>query len=762
MERDKSSGHRQTRRAPPGAISLETSVTPAVTSPADLRMGRRDPQPSPRAVLEDAEIAPHLLDQQSQELATALVAAESEADRYRGLFESAPLPVLVLDRLGVVRRANHMAGQVFGVSASALLVNRSIYRLIDAGSANGLHQYLSRSAALTDTQRASPPQQVMIDIPPKGNGIGHRTMEAHLALLPAVLSDVGDVQMLLVDRTKAAERERRSMFSEAFLKGATSLMHAFDREGQLAFANPITRAHTQGADPDLRKVRSRFNGLLGSRAMDIEVLTSGRPCFAPGVHVMPSGERRNFIIGKFPIHDETGAHIAVGGISTDITEIIEPKSDLERAFDQARTTSGRDPLTRLMNRTAFMEQINEEIGAAETSGSELFLSFIDIDSFKETNDAMGHEVGDALLCAIARRMEDAVGEMGYVARFGGDEFLLFLAHRTAAEAEACLERILREIRTPYEVAGTQIILTCSVGLSSYPRDGATAEELLRAADLALYASKSGGRDRITLCSDDLRTGSERRLRILSSLRTALAEDNFRLVFQPKVDLRNSRRIVGAEALLRWRDPHLGEVAPLEFVPLAEMNGLSNALDLRVLKLFAEQQKSLFAKGVFLPISVNISARSLHAANFVSTVLSFLDFNNIPPELLILEITETSMLRFSSDTTERLAQLTAAGVRLSIDDFGTGYASLLYLEKMNTSELKIDRSFVAKLGIGEMQTERIVQAILALGRGLGIEVVAEGVETETQREWLVKNECTVGQGFLFKRPQERESFERLLI
>ncbi|GAA0303142.1 hypothetical protein GCM10008966_24740 [Rhodovulum strictum] len=725
-------------------------------------MGRRDPQPSPRAVLEDAEIAPHLLDQQSQELATALVAAESEADRYRGLFESAPLPVLVLDRLGVVRRANHMAGQVFGVSASALLVNRSIYRLIDAGSANGLHQYLSRSAALTDTQRASPPQQVMIDIPPKGNGIGHRTMEAHLALLPAVLSDVGDVQMLLVDRTKAAERERRSMFSEAFLKGATSLMHAFDREGQLAFANPITRAHTQGADPDLRKVRSRFNGLLGSRAMDIEVLTSGRPCFAPGVHVMPSGERRNFIIGKFPIHDETGAHIAVGGISTDITEIIEPKSDLERAFDQARTTSGRDPLTRLMNRTAFMEQINEEIGAAETSGSELFLSFIDIDSFKETNDAMGHEVGDALLCAIARRMEDAVGEMGYVARFGGDEFLLFLAHRTAAEAEACLERILREIRTPYEVAGTQIILTCSVGLSSYPRDGATAEELLRAADLALYASKSGGRDRITLCSDDLRTGSERRLRILSSLRTALAEDNFRLVFQPKVDLRNSRRIVGAEALLRWRDPHLGEVAPLEFVPLAEMNGLSNALDLRVLKLFAEQQKSLFAKGVFLPISVNISARSLHAANFVSTVLSFLDFNNIPPELLILEITETSMLRFSSDTTERLAQLTAAGVRLSIDDFGTGYASLLYLEKMNTSELKIDRSFVAKLGIGEMQTERIVQAILALGRGLGIEVVAEGVETETQREWLVKNECTVGQGFLFKRPQERESFERLLI
>ncbi|TCM78997.1 diguanylate cyclase (GGDEF)-like protein [Rhodovulum steppense] len=723
---------------------------------------RPDPGTSPGCVLDDADITPHLLDHQTRELANALATAEIESEYYRGLFETAPLPVLVLDRSGVIRRANLTAERVFGVRDPAPLVNRSIYRLIDTDSANGLHQYLSGGARLTTSPRDTLRQHFMIDILPKGNGTAHLTMEAHLAWLPIISSDVGDVQMLLVDRTKAAEREKQQMLSEAFLKEASSLMHAFDREGELTFANAMTEAHTQGIESDIRKVRSRFNGLLGSRAMDIEVLTSGRPCFAPGIHVTPSGERRNVIIGKFPIRDESGSHVAVGGISTDITELVEPKSDLERVFNQVTASAGRDPLTRLLNRTGFMEQINEEIRRAEASGSELFLSFIDIDGFKETNDVMGHEVGDALLCAIARRMEDAIGETGHVARFGGDEFVLLLANRTVNEAEACLECVLDGIRMPYEVAGTQIILTCSVGLSTFPRDGTSAEELLRAADLALYASKAGGRDRITQCSDALRTDSERRLRILSSLRKALSEDSFRLVFQPKVDLHNSRRIVGAEALLRWKDPLLGEVAPLEFVPLAELNGLSNALDLRVLKLFVEQQKSLFSRGVFLPISVNISARSLYAANFVKTVISFLDFNGIPTKYLIMEITETSLLRFSSDIIERLGQLSSAGIRLSIDDFGMGYASLLYLQKMNTSELKIDRSFVANLGIGETQTERIVQAILIMGRGLDIDVVAEGIETETQREWLVNNGCAVGQGFLFKRPQERKSFERLLI
>ncbi|ARE39190.1 diguanylate cyclase/phosphodiesterase (GGDEF & EAL domains) with PAS/PAC sensor(s) [Rhodovulum sp. P5] len=700
------------------------------------------------------------LEVQKQELSDAVQDAERDVLRFRTFFEESPLAILILDSAGVVRMANRACAAVLGEIAPEKILNLSIYRLLEDEGSGRLFDFISSCGKADAPPAGTAPARVVTGLCPKGKQRAPSVLDAHLQRLPAGLGHKAKVQMVLVDRTDDSKRAESLFIQEAFIAGSPTLMHAVDLDGNLAWSNNLAKTELKAAaeEDEGQKI---MQGMLGSRALDIEVLVSGKERSTQSTFVTPDGEKRSFLIQKFPILDGKGGNLAIGGISTDITALIEVQSALHRAFDEATILASRDPLTGLLNRSGFMGQLRDAVDAALKNGSNVMLGFLDIDGFKDINDAMGHEVGDGLLLAFARRLEEAVDGNGQIARFGGDEFLFFLTDHSPEEAEACLSRILDRIRTPYEIAGTQLLLTCSVGLSNLPADATTAEDLMRNADLAVYVSKSNGRDRITHFNEGMRTNSERRLRILSALRHALSHNNFRLVFQPKFSIREPGAVVGAEALLRWRDPKLGEVGPMEFVPIAELNGLSYALDLRVLKLFCAQQRHWMERGLALPISVNISAFSLHSASFVPTVLSLLEFNNIPPELLMLEITETAMMRFSSEIAERVQRLTENGVKISIDDFGTGYSSLAYLNELNPSELKIDRSFVASLGKPEKATERIIQAILALGHSLAIDVVAEGIETEAQRRWLADNGCSVGQGFLLSRPMEREDYERFV-
>lgn len=698
------------------------------------------------------------LEVQKQELTESLREAELDAQRFRAMFEEAPLPALLLDRSGVVCVANRAVAKVFGFGEPARLQNRSIFRLLEQQGAGRLYDCI---AALGQEDVALERSIVVHDIVPKAQVAEARVLAAHMARVPDFAGDGLAIQVVFIDRTAEAERDRHLRFQEAFLAECPTVMHAFDLDGNLAWSSRPTQEHMALGAQRGDGSKDTVEGMLGSRAMDIEVLVSGQQRTAQRTFVTPAGEKRNYLIQKFPMRDRRGANIAVGGISTDITDLVETRAALGAAFSDVATAGVLDPLTGLLNRAGFMDRLRAALDSCIENGGNVMLGFIDIDSFKEINDAMGHEVGDGLLSAFGSRLVEAVDGKGEVARFGGDEFLFFLKDRSTEEAEACLSRILDHIRTPYEIAGTQMLLTCSVGLSNFPKDAASADDLLRNADLAVYASKSGGRDRITSFDDSMRRNSERRLQILSALRHALSQENFRLVYQPKFRIDDTETVVGAEALLRWRDPKLGEIGPMEFIPMAELNGLSNALDLRVLKLFATQQKAWLERGIRVPVAVNISALSLHAASFVPTLLGLLEFNGIAPEMLMLEVTETATMRQSSEIGERLRMLSAAGIRVSIDDFGIGYSSLAYLNDLNPSELKIDRSFVASLGKPGGATERIVQAILALGRSLGVEVVAEGIETEFQRQWLAANGCKTGQGFLVSRPLERDDFERFL-
>lgn len=737
---------------------------PAASVPATRRIEEGSEEEtgflSGRAI-EDPHALQAELELQNQELVDVHAKLEQEHQRYLALFEALPLPCLVLDCRGVVQLANRATVSLFGLRSAAAMQDRSVYRLLEGDAPARLHEYLRSCNTRATGVGSGPGATVLAGIVPKAREGGPAFMDAHLSPLPHISGERQGVQMLLVDRSTEVRTGRLHRIRETFHEHATTLLHAFDLDGRLLLANRSTLDHVSDPDRLAGPERAKFHGLLGSRALDYEVLVSGRPTARRSTHVTSSGDERSFLIQKFPLRDENGESFAVGGVSTDITSLIETQSALHEAFSRVTLLATRDPLTKLSNRAFFMERLEEEVLRQNREGRELMLAFIDIDGFKDINDSLGHEMGDALLCAFAGRLEDAVGDRGAVARFGGDEFLAFLVDSTPEDAENFLTQILAEIRTPYEIAGTRIIVTCSVGLSHFPKDGTTADELLRAADLALYSSKSEGRDRITHFRASFRVNSERRLKIVAALREALCRNDFRLVYQPKFDMADRTRIVGAEALLRWRDSNLGEIKPTEFVPLAELNGLNSALDLRVLKLFAAQQQAWCGAGHRLAVSVNISARSLETTDFVPTLLSLLGYYSVPPDLLLLEITETGLIRFSPDTAQQIARLTDAGVRISIDDFGTGYASLSYLQDLNPSELKIDRAFVSRVGTATGATDRIVQAIIALARSLDIQTVAEGIETEAQRKWMLDNGCSIGQGFLLSPPLERPAFEQFL-
>jgi len=704
------------------------------------------------------------LELQNRELIELHTALEVERNLYASLFEDLPLSALVLDRAGVIHYANRAAARLFRSRSVAALSRCSLYRFLDEDARTALHAALNRATSPSDLAASGDGTSTVRDIVLKETEGRPVILNGHLTRLPEIGGSRGLMQMVLVDRSDDVERERAHRQIEAFQRNADSMLHAFDLDGHLFMANDAVAAHLDEGAELTGEARRRLHPLLGSRAMDIEILVSGRPRISRSRYLDASGTESTYLLQKFPMRDARGEIFAVGGITMNATDLIETQATLDEALGRASALANRDPLTRLPNRQWFMDRLQEEISVRERRGGTLTLGFLDMDGFKDVNDSMGHEVGDALLCAFARRLEEAVGTDGFIARFGGDEFLLCLADETPENTDLRLSDIFDQIRTPYEVAATRIVLTCSVGLSQYPKDARAADDLLRAADMAVYSSKSLGRDRITHFKEELRVNSERRLRIVSALRRALCEDNFRLVYQPKFDLAGSGGIIGAEALLRWRDPTMGDIAPSEFVPLAEFNGLNVALDLHVFKMFAAQQRAWCALGLRLPISINVSARSLQSVDFVPTILSLLDYHDIDPDLLLLEVTETGLMQFSADAAAhhaQLAELGEAGVRLSIDDFGTGYSSLSYLQELNPREIKIDRSFIHRIGAGSDASERIVQGVLALAKSLNLQTVAEGIETEAQRVWLAENGCDIGQGFLMGTPLEPADFERLV-
>jgi diguanylate cyclase (GGDEF)-like protein/PAS domain S-box-containing protein len=415
-----------------------------------------------------------------------------------------------------------------------------------------------------------------------------------------------------------------------------------------------------------------------------------------------------------------------------------------------------DALTGLPNRRQLADKVIAAAGNARRDGRGFALLMVDLDRFRQINDSLGHDVGDRVLLEAAQRIQGCMRAEDTLARVGGDQFAVLVYDAQAASAEATARRVLNTVAQPCSVDGAQFTLTCSIGVAVCPQHGQTIDDLLRHAESAMREVKSGGRGTFRFHLARTEVDLRSHMKLDHAMRQALVSGRFRLHYQPQVRLSDGM-LVGAEALIRWRDPELGEVSPGQFIPVAEDSGFIVAIGDWVLSQAVRQAALWHGSGRSLPIAVNVSALQFQQAQFVDRVASVLAVSGLPPRLLELELTESILVHHADEALQRLHALARLGVQLSIDDFGTGYSSLAYLKRFPIGKLKIDRSFIKGLP-GDESDAGIVRAILQMARALGKQVIAEGVETELQRQFLHQAGCDEFQGFLYAPALDAQTFE----
>jgi len=425
-------------------------------------------------------------------------------------------------------------------------------------------------------------------------------------------------------------------------------------------------------------------------------------------------------------------------------------SERQAAQQQIEALRSHDPLTGLPNRRSWSEHVGSALADLRPGVPGFAVMLVDLDRFRQLNDSLGLKSGDAVLLELARRMAACLRQGDYMARLGGDQFAVWMqlsgGQGQAHSAGASARRIIRAVAEPCQVDGAPFTVTCSIGLALAPAHGNTADELLRHAQAAMREAKAAGRADFRLHRVRREVDGRAQLQMDHAMRQALVSNRFRLHYQPQVSLADGQ-IAGVEALLRWHDPILGEVAPARFIPVAEESGFVVALGDWVLSQAIRQGTMWHQRARSTPIAVNVSALQFQQPDFVERLAGMLAVSGLPPELLELELTESILLQDAEEALLRLHALTALGVQLSIDDFGTGYSSLAYLKRLPIRKLKIDRSFIA--GLPEQSIDvGIVRAILQMARALQMRVIAEGVETEAQRLFLQRAGCDLYQGFLF--------------
>jgi diguanylate cyclase (GGDEF)-like protein/PAS domain S-box-containing protein len=456
-----------------------------------------------------------------------------------------------------------------------------------------------------------------------------------------------------------------------------------------------------------------------------------------------------------PIIDDKGNFRGYRGVARDITARVRAEEELARMAHY-------DALTGLPNRALLQGRLKRAMARADRGGTLLAVIFLDLDQFKEINDSLGHAVGDAVLKETALRLESCLRSTDTVARLGGDEFTILLEDlRSADEIARVADKLLRVIAEPADIAGQELHLSTSIGVTVYPLHDHDTDTLLRNADLAMYHAKQEGRNNVQFYSHDMSERTEKRVDLLGRLRGVIARNELQLHYQPQVDVR-SGSILGVEALLRWNDPERGLVPPMQFIPLAEETGLIMPIGEWVLREACSQAKRWLGAGLGpLLMAVNLSPRQFRQKNLVQMVAGILAETGLPPECLELEITESTMMHRAEEAAAGLRDLHALGVQISLDDFGTGYSSLAYLHRFPVHTLKVDQSFVRDIR-SDRDDAAIVSTVISLARQLKLKSLAEGVETKEQLAFLRTRGCDSYQGYLFCRPRPAAEIEALLV
>ena len=462
----------------------------------------------------------------------------------------------------------------------------------------------------------------------------------------------------------------------------------------------------------------------------------------------------------------TGIRLAEEEEEEEALVVVEDITELKAQAAHIEQLAFYDSLTGLPNRSLLQDRVQQVLTHSTRHKNHGAILFIDLDNFKALNDTRGHNIGDLLLIGVAKRLQDCVRSSDTVARMGGDEFIIVLeelnenTQPAIAQARDIGEKVLASLNQPFNLHGFEYYCSASIGISLFRDNEIGMDDLLKHADVAMYQSKISGRNTLRFFDPDMQATLEARATLEADLRHALSQQQFNLFFQIQVNAANQP--IGAEALLRWLHPERGLVSPLQFIPLAEDTGLILPIGQWVLETACAQIKAWEANPLAceLQLAVNVSARQFHQPDFVEQVRAALNKTGANPSRLKLELTESVVLDNINDTIVKMHELKQIGVRFSMDDFGTGYSSLSYLTQLPLDQLKIDLSFVHNIGIKPTDAV-IVQTIIGMGNSLGMEVVAEGVENEEQRDFLERNGCHAYQGYLFSKPVPIEEFEALI-
>ena len=697
-------------------------------------------------LVQELEIHQIELELQNEQLNAVRAQLEMALDQTTALYDFAPVGSLTLDQTGIITKLNLAGARLLGSERARLLGSRFGLFVSDA----------ERPAFIALFDQAMTSGDVQSgEISISGPGVPAVHVQIKIAPIPEALG----CQVSLVDITERRKAEVELRIAATAFESQEGMMITDAKTVILR----VNRAFTETTGYTAEEAVGQTPRLLQSgrhnkdfyRAMWETIRRTGRW----------QGEiwdrRKN---GE--IHPQWLTITAVKSDNGTVTHYVGTHADIterKAAADEIMHLAYYDLLTQLANRRLLLDRLQQALASSARSGRNGALLFVDLDNFKTLNDTLGHDRGDLLLQQVAQRLATCVREGDTVARLGGDEFVVMLEglseHRdeAATQAEILGEEILATLNQPYLLAGRECHSTPSIGVTLFSGHQTAIEELLKQADLAMYQSKTAGRNTLRFFDPKMQAMVTDRAALEIDLREAVRQQQFVLHYQPQVV--GEGRLTGAEALVRWQHPVRGLVYPNDFIPLAEETGLILPLGLWVLETACVQLARWATQPDMadLSLAINVSANQLHQTDFVDQVLAALGKTGANPHRLKLELTESLLLSNVENSIAKMVALKAHGVGFSLDDFGTGYSSLSYLQRLPLDQLKIDRNFVRDIPIDTYDVA-IAKMILALAESLGLTVIAEGVETEAQRDFLASQGCHAYQGYLFGRPLPLDEFE----
>lgn len=669
----------------------------------------------------------------------------------RAIVENSPLAIYSITPGGMVTLWNPAAERLFGMKESDVLGRPSPLATADLAPTS------------LDVRRRVLAGETVHNVEIEHHHDGRQT-SISLSAAPLKSGDGKTIGVLVTcaDITGLKTVERALEASEARFRAlsesAMDIVTVIDAQGVILYQSPSVR-HLLGVDPESMIGLNQFD--IIHREDSPAIRERFKELISRGTLDRPVEFRVRHADGTWRTLESIGKNCldvpAIRGIIVNTRDVSERRAIQQRIQHLAY----HDALTSLPNRSLLQDRVAQAISRADRSGKRLAVMFIDIDNFKNINDTLGHDVGDELLREVARRLSASVRGHDTIARQGGDEFIVLLEELEGqAGAARVAQKILDALRTAFDVGGTKQHVSGSIGIALFPDDGKDSQTLMKNADTAMFHSKAQGKNTYHFFTSNMNIAVKRRAMLESSLRAAVKEGDFVLHYQPQVDLATGR-VVAVEALVRWNNQAGGIVMPGDFIPLAEETGLINDIGEWVLREGCLQARRWQSEGVAPSrVAINLSARQLADAGFLSMVQRVLRETGLPPGCLELEITESQVMKQAEGSIQLLNELADMGIHLAVDDFGTGYSSLSYLKRLPISKLKIDQSFVRDITVDPNDTA-IVVAIISMARSLELEIIAEGIETSGQLNLLRAKGCSVGQGYYFSMPLAADALNPIL-